>query len=352
MKLKRVNGVWLLDLTIAGRRLREKFCDKAQAEMRVLEIARARAAGEQIVVPNVSVADIMTRWEAWLDTQERSPQYRKRIGVAKRALAPVLGLKLRMLNKNVMDNYVAMRKQAGRAGNTIGAEFRVLHSALEFAVSRDIIPRNPIAKYRLERPKERVPPVPSPDELQRIFDAVAGSSEADRMACLRFYWFALATGMRFSEIATARGEDVRNGVLVVIGKGGYQRLVTLPQLPFDIPARGNILVNARGEQWKHRTLLNRLQGACVLAGLPVINIHTLRHAHATFSLAMGQSLHEVMSRCGWRSFSVMQRYVTLSRQWHITSFLPELTKNGHVNALCVAATSSPATQTMKVQAAC
>lgn len=352
MKITCTNGRWFVDFTLAGRRYRERFADRAQAEIRKMEIARARATGDPVGVPNVSVGDIVARWEAWLDTRERSPQYRKRISVAKRALAPVLALKLRMLSKTAFDNYVAMRKAAGRAGNTIGAEFRVLHSALEFAVSRDVIARNPLAKYRLEKPKERVPEVPSPESLQRIFDAVRGSSDADRGACLRFYWFALATGMRFSEIVAARGEDVRNGVLTIIGKGGYQRAVTLPALPFAIPESGHILVNDRGAKWKHRVLLNRLQGACVLANEPVINLHTLRHAHATFSLAMGQSLHEVMSRCGWRSFSVMQRYVTLSRQWRISGFVPNLTQSRQTTIVKQQPNAGATATYEDVQAAC
>jgi len=323
MTTKRTKTGWRLDYTFAGQRRRENFPTREQADLRKLEIARARVSGETVTVPDIQVGALVERWESWLDTQTRSPAYRKRITVAKRALAPILATKLRHLSKPVLDNYVAMRKAAGRAGNTIGAEYRTLHAALEFALSREIIPRNPISHYRLEKPKERIPAVPSPEDLQRIFDHVRGTDENDRTSAWQFYWMALATGMRFSELASARADHIRNNTLTVIGKGGYQRSFAMPATPFPIPATGNILTTARGAQWKHRVLLNRLQGACVLAGLPIINLHTLRHAHATFALAQGEPLHSVMTRCGWRSFAVMQRYVSMARQWQISTYLPK-----------------------------
>ncbi len=101
-----------------------------------------------------------------------------------------------------------------------------------------------------------------------------------------------------------------------------QSYCPLLALPFDLPKKGLVLTRL-GKPWKENALIKRIQRSCVAVKCHKIQIHTLRHAHATYSLAVGDNVYDIMSRCGWKSFAIVERYVESARQYNIKSYLPK-----------------------------
>jgi len=293
--------------------------------MQEVQLRKSRGAG--LMTANVAVDDLVKRYMDWLRVQDRSDKYLEHYESVRRRCAPVMLMPIRRLNKAVYDHWVAERRAAGVSQATVINEFRALHAALEYAVSRELIPFNPLSKYKLASGKPRMPYVPTASELQRIFDALAGRDERQTHDAKRFFYFALATGARLNELISLRAENVSGNVVTIIGKGGWQRRFELPPLPFDLPTAG--FVSTLGHKpWCHRTALDKIHCACSAAGLPRMKFHTLRHAHATYECANGTPVRELMVRCGWRSLSVVQRYLDISRTIKPGPYLPQFLENG------------------------
>jgi integrase/recombinase XerD len=330
---KRPNGKYTIDYRVGGQRVRETWPTRAMASERMHEVALRRSRGARPVTANVSVDEIMARYIEWLRVQDRSAGYIAQYQSVRRRCAPIMMLQVRRLNKALYDRWVAERRAAGVGQQPVISEYRVLHAALEYAVSREIISENPLAKYKLAARKPRMPYVPTPEELQRIFDALRGRDAHQTHDARRLVYFALATGARLNEIITLRAENVSGNVVTIVGKGGWERRFELPPLPFDLPGAG-FLFTLGHKHWTHRTALDKIHAACTAAGLQRMKFHTLRHAHATYECANGTTIRELMVRCGWRSLSVMQRYLDISRTIkpgpYLPNFLSARTPTGHI----------------------
>jgi len=100
-------------------------------------------------------------------------------------------------------------------------------------------------------------------------------------------------------------------------------------MPFQPPAHGRVFT-LHGRLWRANTLHHAIQRACTRAGVPPIRTHDLRHAHATYMLATGAaSLYELMTRCGWRSFSVLEKYAAISEKYRCQTWLPKWSQGAH-----------------------
>lgn len=254
-------------------------------------------------------------------------------GHVEQHLVPRLGhLKLRDLRAHHVEQ--AYRDiLAQRAERPVGASgLRRVHatvmSALNAAVRRGLIRRNPAAGVELPRPVETERTVWSVAEATRFLQAIRD----DRWYLI--YRLLLIGGLRRGEALGVRWDDldwdahtltVRRQLTVVRGRlidttpksrAGVRTIaldeITMAGLralrrerPTPIAgASGGVFVTDTGDPIHPAAVSRHFSVLVRRAGLPMIRLHDLRHTSATLGLAGGETLLEVSRRLGHSSITV------------------------------------------------
>lgn len=135
-------------------------------------------------------------------------------------------------------------------------------------------------------------------------------------------------GLRLGEALALNHADIaQSDRLVVLGKGGKQRLVPLlPQVqqalrayvtlkPFNGTAAAPLFVGARGKRLNPGVAERAMRQARQLLGLPeTATPHALRHSFATHLLVDGADLRTLQELLGHASLSTTQLYTRVSSQ--------------------------------------
>jgi len=329
MTLTKIAGargiVWQFDDVVNGARIRRRFKSLTEAQAHidkggdtgVRQIA-AQASQQAAALP---ITEAVARWRAHCDSLRRhSASYRERIEFAmKPLLAHFADRPADTIDRAAFDEYVAVRTAAGVGLGTVKKEYCILAAALSWCAGRGIIARCGLAGYfRGVRVIEKTITVPQPDELQRVMAALPHEDAR------RLYWFLCATGCRITEAIELQADDIHADCIRFWRgcKGSYERHAPRPAFPFPLPVTGNVFTYA-GHEWRRDVFMHMLWRACGLAGVTRFSPHTLRHAHATYKLAAGEPVYNLMSACGWRSLSIVQRYVSVSRRYqNCGEFMP------------------------------
>jgi integrase/recombinase XerD len=174
---------------------------------------------------------------------------------------------------------------------------------------------------RVARPKvpKKLPVVLSTDETARFLDALENPKHRALLMT------AYAGGLRLSEVARLRVEDIDSARMVIHvrqGKGQKDRDVMLsPRLlavlrdywrlqrpgPFLFPGR------APDRPVSVRTVQMVCQRALAASGLSKhVHMHTLRHSFATHLLESGTDLRTIQVLLGHHSFSTTARYLHIT----------------------------------------
>ena len=232
-----------------------------------------------------------------------------------------------------IDEFVAVRRDAGYADASVERSLSALKGLHAFMLREGITQVHPTAALRLPKKEEHLPDYLTIDEARTLLeqpfpDNAAG--ERDRAILEVLY----GCGLRVSELT---GLDLRDLYLEeefmrVVGKGSKERLV--PILGSARRALERYLDGARGELALHdRTgrgtsavFLNkngrRLSRQSVHAlcerygravGLEGLHPHTLRHSFATHMLAGGADLRVLQEILGHADISTTQVYTHLDR---------------------------------------
>ncbi|OMC11748.1 hypothetical protein A5735_15090, partial [Mycolicibacter heraklionensis] len=165
----------------------------------------------------------------------------------------------------------------------------------------------------LPRPREpRGEPRPlSTDQLQQILNR--SMRRRSRVMIL----LAAFAGLRVSEIAKVRGEDVDldGGMLHVTGKGGVQASIPLHPLLADaaatMPSHGYWFpANATrpDEHMLGKSVSHNISLICERAGVPGGTAHRLRHWYGTSLLHDGADVRTVQTLLRHSSLTTTQRY--------------------------------------------
>lgn len=259
-------------------------------------------------------------------------------------LLPGLGsVPLARLSAMQIQRFFKGLMEGGLSPDTVDGARRVLHTALAHAVSHGILPRNPMDAVRLPRPPRR-PRTLWDEEQMRMFMAEAKRSS-------RYYGLYLCivcTGLRPSEALALRWEDVdlHSGHLRVsrqyyrIGRrqvwkepktAAGRRTVAVPRVVVEELVeirrgqdalrlevgrcpRGEACRDGRCPLWHehglvfcqpngrpldwHNITQRDFRRMSRQLGLPAIRAYDLRHAHATFLLALGVHPKVVQERLG------------------------------------------------------
>ena len=326
------SGKWQIDYSVTVhddsgenkriKRVRESYSTFESAKIRQMEISRKRKDGERLISKNCPLKGVVFRYREWLGEQGKSINYLKRVDSSIKELFPIFDVNIKSLSYSLIDDYFSYQRSTGKAGQTILNEYSVIRAASKWGRRRGF--EIPYIDYELPKITHKVPEIPTPTQIQEIFNFLYGHSDKDTIDTKKAFYFYLATGCRFSEGAAVQVSDISNDMIKFHRetKRGYTRYCPLPDFPFELPKKGLILTRL-GQPWLENCLRKRIQRACKESGCHKITIHTLRHAHATYSLALGDNIYDVMSRCGWKSFQIVQNYVTAAKHYKIKSYLPK-----------------------------
>jgi integrase len=166
-------------------------------------------------------------------------------------------------------------------------------------------------------PAARIPGVKVPEGVPRPASDAAIQAGLDAAALIVQIMILLAAlgGLRRAEISRVHTQDLTGRVLLVHGKGGKQRVVTLdPALAAMIEqcSAGYLFTRGRGVDPGHPITAGHV-GVLMSRALPKGNTpHMLRHACGTWLNDNGVPLTDIRDWLGHQSVATTQRYV-LSR---------------------------------------
>jgi site-specific recombinase XerD len=203
--------------------------------------------------------------------------------------------------------------------NTIRLKVATLKSLFRYLADEQLIPRNPTIGIKVKPEEEPLNKrILKRDEVLRI---ISFAREGREKALIRVLYH---TGMRISECLSMRWENItyteHGADIIVTGKGGHKRMVTLRAddllLLREInPEEWGFMFSTRTGGALSRTGAHRhMKSACSRAGLKKpVSCHWCRHAMISHSIRGGQGRKpkpiSVVSRdVGHRSRAMTLRY--------------------------------------------
>jgi integrase/recombinase XerD len=176
-----------------------------------------------------------------------------------------------------------------------------------------------VAEIAHPKMPKKLPVVLSQEEMARFLDALENPKHRALLMT------AYAGGLRLSEVAHLRGEDIDSARMVIHirqGKGHKDRDVVLsPRLLTVLRAYWKVYRPGPwlfpGQKPDRPVALRTVQMVCERAleasGLDKhVHMHTLRHSFATHLLEAGTDLRTIQVLLGHRSFSTTARYVHIA----------------------------------------
>ena len=235
--------------------------------------------------------------------------------------------------------YLAKLAEAGIAGSSQARRLSALRQFFGFLYSDGIRSDDPTVAIDAPKRGRPLPKILSREDMELLIDTAAvqasESAEGVRLACIVEVLYA--SGLRVSELATLPLAAARNrdGVLLVKGKGGKERLAPLNPRASESIARWLEVRERflpRGERRRHaerfmfpsrsaechltrRRLHQMLKALALEAGLDPdkLSPHVLRHAFATHLVEGGADLRSVQTLLGHADIATTQIYTHVAR---------------------------------------
>jgi integrase len=317
------DGRWVARArTGPGRRLERRFAREADA----VRQASAWIAEREANRPMLSTSSRLDTWaRRWVEVhpirESSRDQYR---AMLERFVLPELGaMRLRDIRRihveEALARVAATRKTRGEgtmSASTVAAVHRVLCAALTAAVDNDLIATNVALRVKLAEPDVEVV-APSPDECERILEALAAEELAALFLVLRW------TGCRIGEARGLRWSDVGRGTLTFarqvrgpLKNTTVRRPIPVPDHVLEaiarMPRRSLVYVftTRTGQPLDNRRIERILERALEGAGIRTASgtreaytPHSFRHAFAAELLRAGFPESYVMTLLGHSSIT-------------------------------------------------
>lgn len=156
--------------------------------------------------------------------------------------------------------------------------------------------------------------LPKPIQTKNIFESLEDATILEKMIIIFIYSF----GLRISELASLKLENIRTDSIQVIGKGNKQREIpattiiqTMLQEYFEFYTPKKYLFEEKGKALTTRQLQYRLQKTFKRIGIKA-SPHQLRHSFATDLLNDGARINDISELLGHSSLKATGIYTKLT----------------------------------------
>jgi integrase len=315
---------------VKGKRRRKKVRGKSKAQV-AARIAELHRQGAQAGAEGLLVGKYLTDWlQEQCDKGKIGPTSRVRYETCIRLhLEPFWARTLLLkAERSHVELFLTEMREAGLPPATQVVALRILNTAFNSAVKKELIPANPCAK--VDKPDRQGREIHPLDEAQsrRLLDA---AKDHDLYA---LFVLALAGGFRIGELLALHWPDVDldKGTVQVrftVARVGKEVILKKPKTAAGrrtvvIPAEAVEALRQHRQRREAAGLLDKsvfctksgkytrreFPGGVVLrrllkrADLPKIKFHDLRHSHASILLSRGCSIRAVASRLGHKKTTV------------------------------------------------
>ncbi|GBD03537.1 Tyrosine recombinase XerD [bacterium HR19] len=212
-----------------------------------------------------------------------------------------------------IENYIKYLVESGKEDTTVERKLATLKSFFRFLEEKNIIKFNPAEIIPFRKRKKKIPDSLDEDEALEIIEA---EKKRDRAILAMLY----GCGLRISELANLKKENIMGKFLKIKGKGGKWRVIPIPNTSKEIledyikereklnPRTDFIFLNKFGQKLSERYIreIVRLNGA-LKTGKRVWP-HLLRHSYATHLLKNGVDIRIIQELLGHSSINTTQKY--------------------------------------------
>lgn len=309
---------WWGDIYVGGKRVRRslKTDNRFQALHALRELER-QEKGQATGGTGVTFDELAGRYIEWATAQKpaSAPLERRHVEIIRLWLYNEGLLTLDLITPLVIERFRIYlqerevgkgehRHKVARSRATINRYAQLLRGMFYKAEDWGLYPGpNPLRKVRFYRESPDVRAY-TPEEVAAIREAVAEVVRTARSpaqkAIADIVSLALNTGLRRSEMTGLRWRDVRDGEVVVRGKGEKRRAVPLNEQAAAVvrrqPHTGEFVFDIPNRRQSHLFTCT-FRRIAKLSGLP-FTLHRLRHTFATNLLAAGVDIITVSSLLG------------------------------------------------------
>lgn len=212
-----------------------------------------------------------------------------------------------------IENYIKYLVESGKEDTTVERKLATLKSFFRFLEEKNIIKFNPAEIIPFRKRKKKIPDSLDEDEALEIIEA---EKKRDRAILAMLY----GCGIRISELANLKKENIMGKFLKIKGKGGKWRVIPIPNTSKEIledyikereklnPRTDFIFLNKFGQKLSERYIreIVRLNGA-LKTGKRVWP-HLIRHSYATHLLKNGVDIRIIQELLGHSSINTTQKY--------------------------------------------
>lgn len=331
MAVRKVKGSWWVDFAFNGQRMRRRSPlntrgGAAEFEVHLRQLVAQHGRVDEAVLALEATpercstfAEFSERWlREYVDVNNgRSERYNKRKSLQGK-LTPFFGrLRLDEITANSVERFKAELLGKDLNAKTINNHLTILKRCLGSAHEWGLISEVPRVKLLKTAP----PPYRflTPAETEVLLDSI---EDVMMRAMVRT---AVRAGLRYSELRALHWEDVdferqqltvrRAYILQELGPTKNHKVRHIPLAPDlaaelqALPRTSDLVFRVRPSNWRQLEVLKR---ECVLAGVPVVGWHALRHTFASHLMAGGVPVHMVKDLLGHSSIEMTLRYSHLA----------------------------------------
>lgn len=238
---------------------------------------------------------------------------------------------LRHILPETVIEYLVRIKDEGLSANSTNRALAALRGFYKYLLQEKMIEQTPLANIELAKVWMRLPDTISKEEMTLIL-AQPGMDTAQAVRNSAMLELLYATGIRVSELIGLRMNSInwQVGFLVVMGKGGKERIVPIGKTAYDCVKY--YVEQARPQLMQGKSsdvlFLNRFGGKFTRQGFWKIVVdyarksglhkkvhpHTFRHSFASHLLEGGADLRTVQVMLGHADISTTQIYTHITRE--------------------------------------
>lgn len=226
-------------------------------------------------------------------------------------------------------SWLIFRKEHNFSNSSTARAVSCLRSFFKFLNRNKKISNNQIENLKSPKLNKPIPKAVDKIDIDSITGLIAQFSKEDwlQKRDLALLTLIYGCGLRIAEaLSVTKNHLNNNGVLIITGKGGKQRMVPvlpivekrideyLSALPHKINNNEPIFLGLRGKKYQPAMFEKLIQKIREFLHLPnTITPHAFRHSFATHLLENGGDLRTIQELLGHSSLSTTQRYTKVDK---------------------------------------